>query len=195
MSTPKTVAAAALIIGSLAACNTNNSPSERDLYSESPASESGHSIPVTRHASVPMGEAQTSGEASKRSADMTCVGRNVLFHCETRNNKEIILCDHEDTVDYSFGKVNQVPELSLSVPREQATTFQWQGLGRWINYSVTIPNDVTRYTVFTSLDRIGDDHEFEAGVIVTTDGVEIARILCREPILHNLEGVNLRQDE
>lgn len=63
-----------------------------------------------------------------------------------------------------------------------------------MNYSITIPNGNTKYTVFTSLDRVSDEHEFEAGVIVSIDDEETARILCKDPIEHNLEGVDLKQE-
>lgn len=126
---------------------------------------------------------------------MKCREEKILFQCETKNGKEVLLCDRGETLGYSYGKTSEPPELALSVPRDQATTFQWQGVGRWVNYSVTVPNGSTRYTVFTSVDQLSDDHEFEAGVIVTADGEEIARILCREPIKHNLEDVDLKQEE
>ena len=85
------------------------------------------------------------------------------------------------------------PELAITVPREMATTSQWRGIGRWISYSVTITNGNTNYTVFTDLDRMTEAHEFEAGVSVDVNDKEIARILCIEPIVHHLEGIELKE--
>lgn len=116
----------------------------------------------------------------------------VLFHCATENGKEIVLIDRGTVIEYSFGRPRQAPELAISVPRDEVTTYQWGGVGRWMNYSVTIPNGSAKYTVFTSADRIGSDHEFEAGVVVKDGQKEVARIRCVAPIVSNLAGVNLR---
>ncbi len=117
----------------------------------------------------------------------------ILFQCATEDGKEILLRDRRRVIDYSFGRPGQTPELSLSVPRAEATTYQWQGMGRWITYSVTVPIGTTKYTVFTSADRIDDAHQLDAGVVVHVGNDEIARVRCIEPIRHELEGVDLKQ--
>lgn len=117
-----------------------------------------------------------------------------LFHCKTRNGKEVFVCDAGKTLYYSFGMPGAKAELSLSIPRERASTSQWKGIGRWIYYSVTIPNGHTNYSVFTSLDRMSESHDFDAGVSVTVGDEEIARIDCVEPIVHQIEGVDLQQE-
>ncbi|MDQ3228128.1 MAG: hypothetical protein M3Q13_00095 [Pseudomonadota bacterium] len=124
-----------------------------------------------------------------------CDEQKTLFHCPTLDGKQILLCDRDESLEYSFGKPKTKPELAFSVPRNQATTFQWQGVGRWMSYSVTVPNGKTKYTVFTSLDRLTDEHEFEAGVTVTIGDSEVAKILCTAPIVHNIEGVDLKQEQ
>lgn len=118
-----------------------------------------------------------------------------IFHCKTKNNKEVLLCDKGKTLEYSFGKTGMPPELAISVPRETATTWQWKGIGRWLSYSVTITNGDTKYTVFTGLDRVDEAHEFEAGISVHVGDERVARILCVEPIVHNIEGIELREEE
>lgn len=150
---------------------------------------------VTKKPVPAPGTVQAPERASEEFAlDSKCAARQVLFDCSTANRKRILLCDEGDELAYSFGKLGDAPELVVRVPREQATSFQWQGIGRWINYSVGIPNGATLYTVYTSADRISEDHTFEAGVAASVDGEEIARIRCVEPVEHRLEGVDLKLD-
>ena len=131
-------------------------------------------------------------QQNKRAKSDSCI--KTLFSCKTRSGKKVLVCDAGKTLHYSFGKPDQKPELFLSVPRGNARTSQWRGLGRWIYYSVTIPNGNTSYSVFTSLDRMSDSHEFDAGLSVTVGDEEIARIDCMEPIVHEIEGVDLQQE-
>ncbi|HEY0502980.1 MAG TPA: hypothetical protein VGD42_05730 [Lysobacter sp.] len=178
--------------GALAACTAGYSTQERSSVSASVQPESASAASTARPAES-TGVAEI--KASANSADERCADGRLLFHCATENGKEILLCDQGDSIGYSFGKPGETPELALSVPRNEATTFQWKGIGRWINYSVSVPSGSTKYTVYTSVDRVGDEHEFEAGVMVATNEEEVARIRCKEPVVHGLEGVDLKQDE
>lgn len=126
-----------------------------------------------------------------RSADRSC--QKIVFHCQTENQKEVRVCDRGQTLEYAFGLPAE-PELLLSVRREEARTFQWKGFGRWISYTLNIPNGDVTYTVFSGVDRLTDEHEREAGVSVTKGGEEIARIKCREPVLMLLEGIDVPQE-
>ena len=70
-------------------------------------------------------------------------GSTTVFSCVTGKGKIIEVCDSKKTIDYSFGKPSEKPDLALKVPRESASTTQWNGMGRWISYSVEIPNGNT----------------------------------------------------
>lgn len=124
-------------------------------------------------------------------------GDKRLFFCNTVNNKVIQLCDAGATINYSFGRPNTQPELALQVPRHLASTWQWQGVGRWMSYSVVVPNGNTRYQIFFSVDRLSDEHPIEAGVDVEIGGKHIVRVECRDDghLVQNLEGVDLRPEE
>lgn len=124
-------------------------------------------------------------------------GETPLFFCNTVNNKMIHLCDAGATINYRFGRPNAPPELALQVPRHLASTWQWQGVGRWMSYSVVIPNGDTRYQVFFSVDRLSDEHPMEAGVDVEIGGKHIVRVECRDDgtLYQRLEGVDLRPDD
>lgn len=127
-------------------------------------------------------------------AQAACSNGKTLFSCTTTNNKYVELCDNGATLQYSFGKVGQTPELALSVPRARASTYQWEGFGRWINYSVRIPNGNTFYEVFDSADRI--EQTAEAGIYVEASGKNVATINCKmDTLVSNLEGVKLRPTE
>jgi hypothetical protein len=90
--------------------------------------------------------------------------------------------------------------LALSIPRDQASTFQWAGVGRYINYSVTIQNGNTTYQVFTSAERLFDgdedsDPSYTAGINVEVDGRHVATVDCKmDTVIHNMESIDLKSD-
>ena len=128
------------------------------------------------------------------TAHAACTAGKTLFSCTTTNNKYVELCDNGATLQYSFGKAGQTPELALSVPRARASTYQWQGVGRWINYRVRIPNGNTFYEVFDSVDRV--EQTAEAGIYVEASGKNVATINCKmDTLVSNLDGVKLRPTE
>ena len=115
-----------------------------------------------------------------------------VFYCRTTNNKTVEVCDLGTKISYSFGRAGRQPELALAVPRNQATSYQWQGIGRYMSYSVTIPNGNTKYEVFLSVDRLSDDHPLEAGINVSVDDRHLATIECAPNSLYqSLEGIDL----
>lgn len=115
----------------------------------------------------------------------------VLFFCRTENNKLIELYDFGETIQYSFGP-EDAPEIVLNVPRDQAATYQWAGVGRSIYYSVEIPNQNTVYNVFISQDRLTEGRPITGGVDVLVNDEYVASVYCAdENILSNLEGVDL----
>ena len=120
-----------------------------------------------------------------------------LFFCNTqKSNKQIEVCDTGKTISYSYGKKGKKPELALSVPRAEASTFQWHGVGRYISYAVNIPNGDYNYNVFWGVDRLTEKHEIEAGVNVDKQGKPLATIYCQEKgLINNLEGVDLKPAE
>ncbi|MGB0848394.1 MAG: hypothetical protein ACPGSM_16815 [Thiolinea sp.] len=118
-----------------------------------------------------------------------------VFSCTTTNHKQIEVCDAGQTISYSFGKIGSKPELALSVPRAKASTFQWHGFGRYINYSVTIPNGEYRYNVYTSIDKMEEDEKkgYEAGVTVEKKQSLLATVICRDDtVVDNIQGIDLQ---
>lgn len=123
-------------------------------------------------------------------------GSKTLFSCSTTKGKQIELCDATKTIDYSFGKPNEKPEIVVKAPRNQASTSQWAGIGRYISYSVDVPNGNTTYSVFFSTDKNADAHPIEAGVNVSIKNKLVATVKCMEKgIVNNLEGVDLKPTE
>lgn len=117
-----------------------------------------------------------------------------LFFCMTAKGKQIEVCDAGKTIDYTFGKPQEKPEIALKVPRSQAATHQWAGIGRHISYSVDIPNGNTTYNVFWSLDRLNEQQDsIEAGVNVMIHDQLAATVACSgKNIINHLEGVDLK---
>lgn len=119
-------------------------------------------------------------------------GQPTIFSCSTAKGKTIEVCDAGKTITYTFGSPQAKPEISLNVPRDKVTTFQWSGIGRYLSYAVDIPNGTTTYSVFHGIDRIIKEHAIEAGVNVLVDGKLLATVRCSSKnIVNNLEGVDL----
>ncbi|MGF1689364.1 hypothetical protein L4C36_22335 [Photobacterium japonica] len=116
-----------------------------------------------------------------------------IFSCDTSNNKKIEVQDLNHHIEYRFGRNLESPELTLSVIRDQASTWQWQGVGRHMNYSVTMPNGNTNYTVFFSVDRGSDEYPVTSGVIIEVNNKVIATVDCiSDTLIQLLEGINLK---
>ena len=120
-----------------------------------------------------------------------------LFFCEIQDNGKILeVCDQGKTLSYSFGKKDEKKDLSIIVPRGDASTYQWGGIGSSESYSVTIPNGDTKYTVFWAVEKAVKGFPETSGVIVKVKGKEVATINCvNKAVIHNLIDVDLKPDE
>lgn len=119
-----------------------------------------------------------------------------LFTCTASKSGKIIeVCDHGDTIRYSFGKAGAQPELLLSVPRADASTYQWGGIGRNMTYSVNIPNGETEYRVFSGTDKDPSEPK-SAGVNVYKGENLLATVECvPTTVQDDLIGLNLKRAE
>ena len=117
-----------------------------------------------------------------------------VFHCTTTNNKVIQVCDAGNMISYSFGKANATPELAITVPRNKVTTYQWQGIGRYENYAINIPNGKTIYRVNDSLDKMSQ--QYTAGVEVSNNDKLLATVECaaNKKITSKIQGIKLRPE-
>jgi hypothetical protein len=124
-------------------------------------------------------------------------GSKTVFSCLTAKGKQIEVCDAGKTIEYSFGKPKGKPEIVIKVPRSEASTSQWNGIGRYQSYSVDIPNGNTTYNIFWSLYRLNNDqHAIEAGVNVIINNKQAATVKCSGGnIEQNLEGIDLKTAE
>lgn len=120
-----------------------------------------------------------------------------LFFCKTRHGKQIELLDAGNTVIYVFGKTGAAPEITLTVPRTQATTWQWDGRGSSESYRVNVPNGNTVYSVFWSAAHDPDATEpVSAGVDVEIAGKYAASVECDpDTVMQSLEGVDLPAEQ
>ena len=170
-------------IVSLFACNN-----EVSLQQQQPLQENGSANELSSE-QQPSQEDSSVTDLSQNSSD------HVLFYCQTENGKLIELYDLGDTIRYSFGPEDD-PEIVLDAPRDQASTYQWAGVGRSIYYSVDIPNANTVYTVFISEDRLSEERPVTGGVDVSVDNEYVATVNCaNEDIISNLMGVDLQPSD
>ena len=122
-------------------------------------------------------------------------GAKTLFACDTKAGKKIELCDRGATIGYTFGRPSAPPELALNVPRAKASTFQWEGFGRYENYNVNVPNGTTTYSVFWSRDKNSPKQAIESGVNVLAGDKQIATVQCvATSVVNHLVGVDLRKE-
>jgi len=123
-------------------------------------------------------------------------GSKTVFSCLTAKGKQIEVCDTGKTIEYSYGKPKGKPEIVVKVPRSQASTSQWQGVGRYMSYAVDIPNGNTTYNVFWGADRLSENHSIEAGVNVLINEKMAATVKCSgNNIEQNMEGIDLKPAE
>lgn len=128
---------------------------------------------------------------------LACSGHEkLIFSCTTTKEKHVEVCDAGKSIRYSFGKKGAKPEMALSVPRAAATTYQWNGIGRYASYIVSVPNGKTVYNVFSGVDRLTDEHTIIAGINVETNSQHIATIQCKpSTVQSHIEGIDLREAE
>jgi len=136
--------------------------------------------------------AQLAPVAQSDSTNSSCPQTKIIFSCTTKKNKYVEVCDRDANVSYTFGKIGLKPEISLSIPRNVATTEQWNGMGA-ISYSVNIPNGNTVYSVFWSAERNPDAVQpVSAGIYVLINGSSVATVMCNpDTAIQNIEGINL----
>ena len=129
------------------------------------------------------------------SAFAACQGQSkTVFNCTMINNKVIQVCDAGNAISYSFGKANATPELAITVPRNKVTTYQWQGIGRYENYAINIPNGKTIYRVNDSIDKI--EQKYTAGVDVNSNDKLLATLECaaNKKVTSKIQGIKLRPE-
>ena len=131
------------------------------------------------------------------SANAGCgADSKTVFSCQAAKGKIIQVCDAGKMIEYSFGKA-KAPEIVVRVPRNEASTSQWNGIGRYLFYAIDIPNGNTVYSVFWGSDRITDEHKIEAGVNVEINNQLVATVKCidEKSIIQNIEGIDLKPTE
>lgn len=122
-------------------------------------------------------------------ADNLCPSSKIIFSCITKSKKKIEVCDLDKKIKYSFGN-----EINLRIARDKVTTYQWNGAGRYMNYTVRIPNENYIYEVYFSGDRLTDEHGIYGGVYVEKNDEMKSNIKCVEKgMINNIEGVKLNK--
>ncbi len=116
-----------------------------------------------------------------------------IFSCNTLRGKRIELALSERAVHYTFGKIGEKAELSLSVPRTQASFTPWNGFSRSMTYRVNVPTGDTTYSVFWSAVRDPESpNPVSAGVDVLIRGAHVTTVECDpKTVVQALEEVDL----
>ncbi|WP_417267297.1 hypothetical protein [Celeribacter baekdonensis] len=101
-----------------------------------------------------------------------------LLQCSFSNGKTVVLETDETGVAYRFGRPGQTPELTLHRPYDQVDVTPWPGIGRSIWEDLSLHNGEVTYRLWGALDRMSEDHELSAGLIVEQGEEELARFEC-----------------
>lgn len=123
-----------------------------------------------------------------------------LFACTAKKTGKLIeVCATATTIQYSLGRPKIKSELALSVPKSQVSTYQWEGIGRVMAYSINIPNGDVEYRVYSGAEKASEEHPDGlafAGVHVVKKGRQIADVACADNTVKSaLEGLTLRRAE
>ena len=99
------------------------------------------------------------------------------FACRIANKDRVVsLVQKGNTLSYAYGKEDTMPELAITVPLASAELFAWEGIGRYHNYSIGIPNGQYLYTVYKSFDS--REQVLIYGVVVEKNEKPVADLLC-----------------
>ena len=91
----------------------------------------------------------------------------VIFACTTSQQKQLLVTEKNSRFRYQFGKPNH-PELVFEDDKKAAIARSplWSGFGRSIWSKLVLQNGGYYYALYTSTDRLTDEHESEDGVAV-----------------------------
>lgn len=123
-------------------------------------------------------------------------GKSTIFKCDTSKGKQIQVCGDAKSIEYSFGKLSEKPEIVLSVARSKVTTRQWDGMTSSEWYEIYIPNGNTVYSVYEAIHKTGGKTpSYESGVSVIVDGKSVATVKCapNSKVVSEIQGIDLQQ--
>lgn len=120
----------------------------------------------------------------------------VIFACTTTGNNHVEVCDAGAAIHFTYGQVGNSPEIQLSVDRVDASTDQWRGFGRYISYTVYVPDGATIHSVFWREDRLTETRDISAGINLDGGDGQVGQDECKlDTLEQNLEGITLRADD
>lgn len=105
-------------------------------------------------------------------------GGELLFSCTTTNNKTLEVSKINDNYKYSFGGNNSSPDISILAKKQDVDIYKWDGIGRYENYSIKIPNGKFSYEVYWSLDKLSSKNAISSGVDIFEGDKSIAKVVC-----------------
>ena len=101
-----------------------------------------------------------------------------LFQCTfAKGTKIVTVCGAQGQARYRFGMKNKVPDLTLQSDLKDIYV-PWMGIGRYMNENITFVNKDVSYRVYSSLDRLSEDLELQAGIDVIVSDQIIASLTC-----------------
>ena len=107
-----------------------------------------------------------------------CPGGTEVFSCPA-GKKIIEVCTLNGAVTYSYGPKGK-PDLSLSVPLQDADYTPWPGVGRAIWDSMAFHNEGYTYEVWASYDKLDQNAVWEGGVNVLKGEALQAQVSCNK---------------
>lgn len=112
------------------------------------------------------------------NANANANANNLIFKCDIKNHKQIVLYKNSDNIIYSFGKSGEKPEIELSRKKQQIVTNFEASSGRYATNSIIINNGNYGYRLTTSIDRIADIQEPTTSLTVMRNDKDLTNFQC-----------------
>lgn len=158
--------------------------------------------PVASPPSAPLAAQQLVAEPTVVTSDpsnmkvpsaCTSGARSVFVCLATKGRKRVEVCESASSLSYSFGKLGETAELAFTAPKAAVSGYRWNGMGRYVNNALNLPNGTAVYRVYTSIDR--GEGTRSAGVDVAVSGKPVANVKCdMETERSDLESVDVKAE-
>tara|TARA_B100001057_G_scaffold142272_1_gene142002 strand:+ start:975 stop:2204 length:1230 start_codon:yes stop_codon:yes gene_type:complete len=101
-----------------------------------------------------------------------------LFQCTFEKGTKIAtVCGAQGKARYRFGRKSKLPDLILQSNLKDIYV-PWMGVGRYMSENITFADKDVSYRVYTSLDRLSEDLELQAGIDVIVSNRIVASLTC-----------------
>ncbi|MGE8495992.1 MAG: hypothetical protein ACN6O6_00675 [Pseudomonas sp.] len=104
--------------------------------------------------------------------------QNPIFSCTTETKKNIAVYKNKTTFTYSFGRSNQLPELTLTKAIKDVKISINDLSGSELSNSISFPNGIYTYIVKSTTNRVEETQTPKHGVLIKKNSKYLSYIAC-----------------